>query len=110
MRKQRAKIVKAPRSVQSVIGHALRDKLTWTHYYLLLRVKNPDARAFSERGAFRIDLEAAVVRYTLAGGQQQILAARYQLYLPTEEELAAELRREQARFARRRLLEGDVTK
>ena len=26
------------------IGHALRDELSWTHYRLLLRVENPDAR------------------------------------------------------------------
>jgi hypothetical protein len=54
------------------------------------------------------DKNDAVVRYTLAGGQPHILAACYQLYLPTEEELVAELRREQERFAQRRLLEGEV--
>ena len=26
------------------IGHALRDELSWTHYRLLLKVENPDAR------------------------------------------------------------------
>lgn len=56
------------------------------------------------------DKNDAVVRCTLASGQLHILAARYQLYLPTEEELAAELRREQERFAQRRLLKGDVKK
>jgi len=42
------------------------------------------------------DKNDAVVRYTLPEEQQQIFAARYQLYLPSEEELAAELRRERA--------------
>jgi predicted nuclease of restriction endonuclease-like (RecB) superfamily len=42
------------------------------------------------------DKNDAVVRYTLPEEQQQIFAARYRLYLPSEEELAAELRREQA--------------
>jgi hypothetical protein len=36
----------------------------------------------------------AVVRYTLPEGNTQIFASRYKLYLPTEEELAAELQRE----------------
>ncbi len=28
------------------IGHALRDELSWTHYRLLLKVENPDARSW----------------------------------------------------------------
>lgn len=40
------------------------------------------------------DKNAAVVRYTLPEGNTQIFASRYKLYLPTEEELAAELQRE----------------
>lgn len=36
----------------------------------------------------------AVVRYTLPEGRKRIFASRYKLYLPTEEELAAELIRE----------------
>lgn len=40
------------------------------------------------------DKSEAVVRYTLPEGNQQIFAARYKLYLPTEAELAAELQRE----------------
>jgi predicted nuclease of restriction endonuclease-like (RecB) superfamily len=36
----------------------------------------------------------SVVRYTLPEGERQIFASRYQLYLPSEDELAAELNRE----------------
>jgi len=36
----------------------------------------------------------AVVRYTLPEENKQIFASRYKLYLPTEEELAAEIVRE----------------
>ena len=36
----------------------------------------------------------AVVRYTLSGSAQQVFASRYLLHLPSEEELAEELRRE----------------
>ena len=42
------------------------------------------------------DKNEAVVRYTLPEGQEQIFAARYLLQLPSEAELARELRREQA--------------
>lgn len=48
------------------------------------------------------DKSEAVVRYTLPEGNSQIFASRYKLYLPTEEELAAELIRE------RRMIELDV--
>jgi hypothetical protein len=80
----------------------------YVNYYALERTPDGDNPPIGL--VLCADKNDAVVRYTLAGGQQQILAARYQLYLPTEEELAAELRREQARFAQRRLLEGDVAK
>jgi predicted nuclease of restriction endonuclease-like (RecB) superfamily len=42
------------------------------------------------------DKNDTVVRYTLPEGQQQIFASRYRLQLPSEEDLAEELRREQA--------------
>ena len=38
----------------------------------------------------------AVVRYTLAQGNKQIFASRYKLYLPTEEELIRELKKERS--------------
>jgi hypothetical protein len=42
----------------------------------------------------------AVVKYTLGPAHQtQIFASRYQLYLPTEAELTAELQRERAQAA-----------
>ncbi|MBU0485191.1 MAG: DUF1016 family protein [Proteobacteria bacterium] len=40
------------------------------------------------------DKSDAVVRYTLPEGNDRIFASKYKLYLPTEEELAAELLRE----------------
>ncbi len=40
------------------------------------------------------DKNDAVVRYTLAEGQQAIFTSRYQLHLPTEEQLIAEVKRE----------------
>ena len=41
------------------------------------------------------DKNEAMVRYTLPADEQQIFAANYKLYLPTEAELLTELRREQ---------------
>ena len=40
------------------------------------------------------DKNEAVVRYTLGEGNQQIFASRYKLYLPSEQELVDEIRRE----------------
>ena len=40
------------------------------------------------------DKNEAVVRYTLGNEENRIFASRYKTYLPTEKELAAEIRRE----------------
>ena len=48
----------------------------------------------------------AVVRYTLPEGNHQIFASRYKLYLPTEEELAAEVQRERQAIELIRDLQG----
>jgi hypothetical protein len=39
--------------VQFPIRYAVRSELTWTHYRLLMRVENPNARAFYEEEAVR---------------------------------------------------------
>ena len=49
----------------------------------------------------------AVVRFTLPEGNDQIFASRYKLYLPTEEELAAELTRERQAIEMERELRGE---
>jgi hypothetical protein len=48
------------------------------------------------------DKSDAVVRYTLSEDNQQIFASRYKLYLPSEEELRAELIKE------KEILEGNL--
>lgn len=40
------------------------------------------------------DKSDAVVRYTLPEGETQVFASKYKLYLPSEEELLKELKRE----------------
>jgi len=52
------------------------------------------------------DKNDAMVRYVLDEKNQQIFASRYQTYLPAEEELKAEMRRELSRLA---LPEGDLS-
>ncbi|MBI5016894.1 MAG: DUF1016 domain-containing protein [Deltaproteobacteria bacterium] len=52
------------------------------------------------------DKSEAVVRYTLPEGNQQIFASRYKLYLPSEEELAAEILRERDLIALEAQLKG----
>lgn len=47
------------------------------------------------------DKNDAAVRYTLGRGRRKIFASRYKLHLPTEAELAAELRRELSEYRRR---------
>lgn len=51
------------------------------------------------------DKNEAVVRYTLPDGNTQIFASRYKLHLPSEAELAAELRREREDLERFRRLQ-----
>jgi predicted nuclease of restriction endonuclease-like (RecB) superfamily len=53
------------------------------------------------------DKNDAVVRYTLPESQQQIFAAGYRLYLPSEEEIVAEIKREQEAFALAERLEHE---
>lgn len=51
------------------------------------------------------DKNEAVVRYTLPEGDKQIFASTYKLYLPSEEEIIAEIKREQE--ALRLLMTGE---
>jgi len=46
------------------------------------------------------DKNEAVVRYTLPKGEKRIFASKYKLYLPTKEELMAELKKERALIER----------
>jgi hypothetical protein len=50
------------------------------------------------------DKNEAVVRYTLSHTAQQVFASRYQLHLPTEEELRTELQRERCLMEQEQML------
>lgn len=109
------------------IRQALSDELTWSHYLLLMRVGNDlktgdlthqdlgqmqmyvnyfqrERMVEGENPPIGIVLCAskseAVVRYTLPEGVTRKFASRYQLHLPTEEELAREIQREHENIER----------
>jgi hypothetical protein len=75
--------------------------LSWSRYRALMRVKNPEARRFYEN--------EAVAKYSVLSDRKKIFAAKYMLYLPTEKELAEELKKERRLIEERlSLLEGEV--
>ncbi len=55
------------------------------------------------------DKNDAVVRYTLSNSSQKIFASRYMTYLPTEEELVRELRKEREQIELESRISGKVS-
>jgi hypothetical protein len=51
------------------------------------------------------DKNDSVVKFTLPENNKTILAGQYQLYLPSESEILAELRREMEQFTQSRLMD-----
>jgi hypothetical protein len=97
------KIRTAPLTKSAVVLAPFPPHLGWTHYLVLLRVTNPTARAFYEIEAVR-----EIWSSREPENNEQILAARYQMYLPTEEELRAELAREREAVERALRLAASV--
>ena len=84
----------------------LCEQLSWSHYRPLITVENEEARQYyaeecrkslwSVRELQRqIGKGSDLVRYTLPLNEKRIFAAKYKLVLPAEEQLLAEIRREQ---------------
>ena len=72
----------------------LHPNLSWSHYRTLLRVERISAGDNPTLGLILCtDKNDAVVRYTLGEEQRKIFASRYKLYLPTDAELKAEIKR-----------------
>ena len=70
----------------------LGQKQMYVHYYereLMNEGDNPPIGI-----VLCADKSDAVVRYTLPEGETQVFASKYKLYLPTEEELLKELKKE----------------
>ncbi len=56
------------------------------------------------------DKSESVVRFTLPENETQIFASKYKLYLPSEEELLQELRREYRALEDEKITETEDTK
>ncbi len=75
------------------IAHTLCAQLAWSYYKLLIRIENQNTREFyiaettKNHGTVR-QLEE----------NKHIVASRYQLYLPTEQQLIAAIEKGMARF------------
>ncbi|WP_417133498.1 DUF1016 N-terminal domain-containing protein [Rubneribacter badeniensis] len=91
--------------------------LSRSHYLVLLRVGNAEARAWYEREASRQGWSMRTLqrnvdtlyydRLLMSQVEEPVVAAKYQLYLPSEEELRAEIENQKALFALQRGLEGE---
>jgi len=107
------------------IRSTLWIELSWSHYKLLIRVKNESARAWYMKEAVKsnwsvraldrqigthyyerlissqyqesVMMEAkenTVVKYSVIDDNENLFISKYQLYLPTQEELKAEIERD----------------
>jgi hypothetical protein len=54
------------------------------------------------------DKSEAIVRYTLPEDNKQIFASKYKLYLPTEEELKAEIKQQKEMFLLQQATKEDI--
>jgi hypothetical protein len=70
----------------------------------------PAAHHFGWAAFLCLDKSEAVVRYTLPEDNNQIFASRYKLYLPTEDELAAEIIKERQAIEMEQRLSGKESK
>jgi predicted nuclease of restriction endonuclease-like (RecB) superfamily len=79
--------------------YALRSELTWTHYRLLMRMEEQNRREFylnesANEGWTSRQLDESIVKYSVLAENENLFASKYRLYLPSEDELRAELQRE----------------
>ena len=65
------------------IRHALRDELSWTHYRMLIKVENPDARAYyvdeCAKGNWLKLKSIADLGFTLYGGTALALQLNHRI-------------------------------
>lgn len=108
------------------IRDALRRKLSWTHYRLLLRVDSAEAQQWyvrmyddlrrGEGDNPTVDIllcgskDQLVARYSVLNGSEQLFASKYRLVLPSEEELRLELQRDREEIEAHKLLRGESEK
>lgn len=111
--------------------NALRSQLNWTQYRTLIQISDPDKREYYELEAVNNcwtarelerqknsllyerllksnDKEAvlAVVQMTLPENNTTIIASKYELYLPTTEQLVDEVEEGKREYDRQKQLEA----
>ena len=70
--------------------------LSWSHYKTLLQVKDSEARNWYMREAAN---DEDIARYSILNGNEQLFASKYKTYMPSEEELRAEIEAQKEIFA-----------
>ena len=68
--------------------------LSWSHYAALLQVKDNPTIGI----VLCSDTDDDIARYSVMHGNEQLFASKYKLYLPTKEELKAEIETQKAMF------------
>jgi hypothetical protein len=74
--------------------------LSWTHIQRIMRVENSDARIWylKEASEQMWAVRTLIARYSILKGNEQLFATKYKLFLPTTEELNAEIERQKEIF------------
>ena len=69
------------------------SRLNWTQIQRIMRVSNPDARAYYIK-----ETDKTIAQYSVLNENKQLFATKYMEYLPTEEELRREIERQKEIF------------
>lgn len=107
-------------SAATTTRHSVCEELSWSHYRLLMQVKDPashdvrmfDAHARPESDNPTIGLilcskkNEAIAKYSVLSETRQIFAAKHVKVLPTEQELKREVERERRLIHARHVDEG----
>lgn len=75
------------------IVNAVCSQLNWTQYRDLIQIEDPDKREYYEQDARQ--------KMTLPEDDSTILAGEYKLYIPSKEQLIAEVKQIQEEFENR---------
>lgn len=81
---------------QSPIGKS-ENLLPWTHYYILTQELNPEARVWYEKESAAQDWSTRTLQRNVSSQYYyRVFTSKYMLYMPTPEQLRAEIERQKA--------------
>lgn len=69
-------------------------ELSWSHYKLIIRLKDEDARAWYMQEAVKANWSVRALERQIGTHYNNLFVSKYQMYLPTEKELRAEIERD----------------